>query len=139
MGRKAPAGSSPAPGTELCGFLFMYTRLVIKILLTSLIIVGVSEFAKRSSFMGAVVASLPLTSLLAMIWLFRDTHDVQKIIDLSYGIFWIVIPSLAFFVILPILLKQGMRFSLAMMLSSGVTAVIYVIYTAALKKFGIRI
>jgi len=112
---------------------------MIKILVTALVVVGVSEFSKRSTFVGAVMASLPLTSLLAMIWLFRDTQDVQKIIGLSYGIFWIVIPSLAFFVIFPILLKQGLRFSVAMILSCAATAMVYAVYTVALRKFGVRI
>jgi succinate-acetate transporter protein len=117
----------------------MITRYIIKVLLTALIVVGVSEFSKRSTFVGTVMASLPLTSLLAMIWLFRDTQDVQKIVDLSYGIFWIVIPSLAFFVIFPILLKQGLRFSVAMILSCVSTALIYVVYTVVLRKCGIKI
>ncbi len=117
----------------------MITRYIIKILLTALIVVGVSEIAKRSTFVGSILVSLPLTSLLAMIWLYRDTQDVQKIIGLSYGTFWMVVPSLAFLIILPFFLKQGFKFPVAMLFSSGITALIYIVYTLALKKFGIRI
>lgn len=115
------------------------TRLIIKILVTALIVVGVSEIAKRSTFVGSIVVSLPLTSLLAMIWLYRDTQDVQKIIGLSYGTFWMVVPSLVFLVIFPVFLKQGIKFPVAMLMSSGITALVYVIYTVALRKFGIKI
>lgn len=115
------------------------TRFLIKIFLSSFIIAGVSEMAKRNTWIGAFLISLPLTSILAMIWLYQDTHDSQKIIDLSYGIFWIVIPSLAFFLILPSCMKAGMRFPWALLVSSSLTAVIYLLYSLALKKFGIKI
>ena len=80
---------------------------VIKIIITSLIIVAISEISKRSSFIGALLASLPLVSVLAMVWLYIDTKDVEKVSDLANSIFWLVIPSLAFFISLPLLLKKG--------------------------------
>ncbi len=113
-------------------------HFIIKILLSSFIIAGVSELAKRNTFIAALAASLPLTSLLALAWLYHDTHDIQKIIDLCYGIFWMVIPSLAFFLILPLLLKQGMRFPWAMLLSSGLTAIIYSAFIFILGKCGVK-
>ncbi|MEO5722098.1 MAG: DUF3147 family protein, partial [Chthoniobacterales bacterium] len=67
------------------------TYLVIKTLVSALIVVGISEIARRSSVLGALLASLPLTSLLAFIWLYRDTGDVTKIAALSTGIFWLVL------------------------------------------------
>ena len=69
----------------------------------------VSELAKRSSFWGAALASLPLTSLLAFVWLYLDTGDIQKVSSLSQGIFWLVLPSLLLFVVLPLLLRSGGR------------------------------
>lgn len=115
------------------------TRFLIKIFFSSFIIAGVSEMAKRNTWIGAFFISLPLTSILAMIWLYQDTHDPQKIIDLSYGIFWIVIPSLAFFLILPFCMKRGIQFPWALVLSSSLTAVIYLLYSLALKKLGVKI
>ena len=81
--------------------------LTIKIMLTSVIVVMVSEIAKQSSFIGSILASVPLVSVLAMLWLYLDTKEVSKVIDLSKGIFWLVIPSLTLFLVLPILLKNG--------------------------------
>ncbi len=100
-------------------------------------IAGISELGKRFTWMGAILASLPLTSLLAFIWLYQDTGDIQKISDLSKGIFWAVLPSLLFFLILPFLLKQGMKFWMALSVSCVVMIFAYALYTWALKKWGV--
>lgn len=112
---------------------------IIKIIITSLIIVAISELSKRSSLIGALLASLPLTSVLAMLWLYADTKDVTKVSDLASSIFWLVIPSLAFFISLPLLLKKGLPFYLSMGLSMAVTAGIYFIMITILMRFGIKL
>lgn len=111
----------------------------LKIIITALVVVGISEIGKRFSPIAAVLASLPLTSILAMIWLYADTKDVQKVIDLSSNIFWAVLPSLIFFLVLPILLKNGFKFSVAMVLSTVAMFIAYSLYLILLQKFGIRI
>ena len=75
--------------------------------------------------MGAVFASIPIVSILGMIWLYIDTNDVSKISDLSIGIFWLVIQSLILFLILPLFLKQGMGFYSSIILSILITAAAY--------------
>lgn len=77
------------------------------------------KIAKKYTSFAAILASLPLTSILAFIWLYRNTKDKQKIIDPSYGIFWMVLPSLLFFIVLPMLLKKGMGFGWAIISSCG--------------------
>lgn len=72
---------------------------IIKILISALLITFISEISKRSSFWGGVLASVPVVSVIAFIWLYEDTKDIQKIIDLSLNIFWLVIPSLSLFLI----------------------------------------
>lgn len=109
---------------------------ILKTLITAVVIVGVSELAKRWTPLAALLASLPLISILSMIWLYHDTHDTTKIIDLSHGIFWAVLPSLLFFIALPILLKLGVRFGLAMVLAMAIMFVGYTIYMAVLRKVG---
>ncbi len=98
---------------------------LIKTLITALIIAAVSELSRRHTLWAALLVSLPLTSILAFIWVYWDTKDTSKIIELSYSVFWLVLPSLAFFLILPFLLKQGVAFPLAMALSAGVMAALY--------------
>ena len=112
---------------------------IIKIVISGLIIAGVSELAKRYTPLAAVLASLPMTSILAMIWLYRDTRDAGKVADLSVGIFWAVLPSMFFFVVLPLLLKMGWKFSWAMLASSVIMFLSYSLYVIILEKFGIKI
>jgi len=114
-------------------------QFLIKIVITSLIIVGVSEIAKKVSWMAAILASLPIVSIFAMIWLYLDTKDVQKVITLSNGIFWAVLPSLLFFVVLSALLKLEVNFTVSMCISMGIMAVGYVVYVVLLSRFGIKI
>ena len=75
---------------------------VLKTIISALIIVLVSEIAKKSSFLAAIIISIPLTSILAFIWLYWDTKDSQKVIDLSYGTIVMTIPSFVFFFNIPI-------------------------------------
>ena len=112
---------------------------VIKVIITSLIIVAISEISKRSSFIGALLASLPLVSVLAMVWLYIDTKDVEKVSDLAGSIFWLVIPSLAFFISLPLLLKKGLDFYLSMGASMLITAGCYFLLIKILLRFGIQL
>lgn len=112
---------------------------IIKVIITSLLIVAISELSKRSSLFGALLASLPLISVLAMLWLYIDTKDVAKVSGLATSIFWLVIPSLVFFISLPVLLKKGVNFYLSMGLSMSMTAGCYFFMIALLTRFGIKL
>ncbi|WP_459556815.1 DUF3147 family protein [Lacunimicrobium album] len=96
-----------------------------KLLLTAGIIVAVSEASKRSSFLGGLLASLPLVSYLGLIWLYIETGDTTKVADLSRDILWLVIPSLPFFLFLPFLLKRGHGFILSLTVSTIVLFLCY--------------
>jgi hypothetical protein len=67
---------------------------ILKVIITSVLIVAIAVLSKRSSLLGAILASLPLTSALAILWLYIDTKDVAKVSELASNIFWLVIPSL---------------------------------------------
>jgi hypothetical protein len=112
---------------------------VIKILITSGLVVAISEIAKRSSMMAGILASIPLISVLGFIWLYLDTKEVEKISNLSTSIFWLVIPSLALFVTLPILLKKGIGFYPSLGIATSVTVVCYYLMIIVLGKFGIKL
>jgi hypothetical protein len=85
-------------------------QIAAKVLLTAAVVVAVSEIAKRSSLWGAILASLPLTSLLAFLWLYAETGNTQNIATLSQSIFWLVLASLPLFLVLPLLLRSGWSF-----------------------------
>ena len=107
----------------------------IKITLTALIIVAVSEIAKRSSLLGALLASLPLTSLLAFVWLYLDTGDTQKVAALSSDIFWLVLPSLPLFLLLPVMIKMGWGFWFSLATAMLLTAACYGLMLLTFKHF----
>mgnify|MGYP001820644796 CR=1 FL=1 len=113
--------------------------VTIKVLLTSVLVVAVSEAAKRSALFGALIASLPLTSILAMIWLYVDTGDTEKIARLSNGVFWLVLPSLVLFLSLPVLLRAGLGFYPSLGISIGLTIGAYFAMLYGLGLAGIEI
>ena len=113
--------------------------LALKIILTSVIVVLTSEIAKQSSFLGSILASVPIVSVLAMTWLYIETKDVLKVIDLSRGIFWLVIPSLTLFLILPVLLKYEISFYASLFISIGTTVVSYYLLILGLNQFGVKL
>jgi hypothetical protein len=115
-------------------------QAILKILISALLIYGISELSKRSTLFGAVLASLPLTSLLAMIWLYHDTHDAQRIASLSTGICWLVLPSLVLFVLLPVLLVRcQIGFPVALAISCGATVAAYLLMLMLLERLGIKV
>ena len=109
----------------------------VKVLLSAVLIVLVTEIAKRSTLAGALIASLPLTSVLAFVWLYWDTRDAAKVAGLSIDILWLVIPSLALFVALPLLIRLGWGFWSSLVASMAVTIVCYAATVVALHRFGV--
>jgi len=114
-------------------------QYAIKILLTAAVVVAVSEIAKRSNFWAALLASIPLTSVLAFVWLYVETGSTAKVADLSAGIFWLVIPSLLLLVLLPLLLRSGWSFWLSLAASTAATSLAYVAMAWLLRRFGIAL
>ena len=92
-------------------------QTVIKLLISSGIIVLVSEIAKKDTYLGGLIASIPLVSVLSLIWLYIDTKDIESVRNLSNSILWMVIPSITLFISLPILLRSGIGFYLSIFLT----------------------
>jgi len=106
---------------------------ILKVLLSAIIIVAVSELAKINAVVGGFVKSLPIISLMAIIWLYTQTHDNDKVITLSYSTLWFVIPTLPFFLILPYFLKRGMNFYMSLLIATIIMLVCYGIMLGLLK------
>jgi hypothetical protein len=109
--------------------------LLLKALLSGAIVAAASELARRSSVLGAVLISLPLTSILAAIWLYRDTRDTGEVAALSWSVLWVVVPSLVFFVVLPLALR-AVGFWPALVLACAATAVSYAAWLGAARLLG---
>lgn len=110
-----------------------------KIIVSALLILAISEIAKRSSGFAALVASLPLTSLLAFVWLHVEDAPAERIAELSSQIFWLVLPSLALFLLLPLLLRHGLSFWLSLGVSIAATAGCYVAMLPLLRRLGVNL
>jgi len=100
---------------------------IMKIAMSAIVIVSISEIAKRSTWFGALIAALPLTSLLAILWMHVEKVEIEKIAQLSRSIFWLVLPSLAFFLAFPYLLHRGFHFWASLGLSMTLTILLYFI------------
>ena len=111
----------------------------IKALISGVIVATVSEVARRYPAGGALIASLPLVSILGMIWLWRDTHDGERLASHAGATFWYVLPSLPLFLIVPALLRGGVGFPVALAIGCLVTVGLYVAMVAALARFGIAL
>ena len=108
--------------------------LILKTLISASIIVIVSEIAKKYTWSAAIIISIPLTSLLAFIWLYYDTKDVQKVIDLSLSTIVMTVPSIIFFIVLPIMLKFKHSFSFSILIAIVSTSVAYLLFISIIKN-----
>jgi len=114
-------------------------QFAIKVAVTAVVIVAVAELGKRSSFWGAVLASIPLTSLLAFIWLYLDTGESTRVAGLSTSIFWLVLPSLVLLLALPALLRSGLSFWPSLGLASAATVAAYSGMVYLLERFDVQL
>ena len=106
------------------------TQYLIKLVISTAIIVAVSEVSKRSSLFGG---------LLTMLWLYRDTKDGAKVAALSMSIFWLVLPSLVFFLKLPALLKTGVNFYASFGAATAIMLTCYGLMLLVLRKFNVSV
>ena len=113
--------------------------LVIKGLVSGLLVAAVSEVAKRNPGMGGLIASLPLVSVLAMIWLWRDTRDTVRIAAQAEATFWYFLPSVPLFLIVPALLRRGLGFWPALGAGCAVTLALYLAMVWLGPRLGLRL
>jgi hypothetical protein len=113
--------------------------LLFKAALSGIIIAIVSEVARRAPGVGALIASLPLISVLGMIWLWRDTADTARMADHAFATFWFVLPSLPMFLAIPLLLNRGLGFWPALAIGSALTIALYLVMIWTLGRFGIQL
>jgi hypothetical protein len=115
------------------------TYLVLKALLSGVIVAIVSEVAKRYPGIGGLIASLPLVSVLGMIWLWRDTGDQARLAAHAEATFWYVLPSLPMFLVIPLLLRNGIGFWLALAAGCLFTMTLYALMIWLGPRLGLRL
>jgi hypothetical protein len=113
--------------------------LFFKAAVSGILIAVASELAKRFPGLGAMVASLPLVSVLGMIWLWHDKPDARNMASHSGATFWYVIPSLPMFLLIPALLNRGMSFWGALGVGCLLTMILYLLMTIIAPRFGLQL
>ncbi|KAB2886765.1 MAG: DUF3147 family protein [Pseudorhodoplanes sp.] len=113
--------------------------LVIKAVVSGIIIALVSEVAKRSPSLGALIVSLPLVSILAVIWLWKETGDPERIASHMLATLWYVLPTLPMFVLMPVMLRGGAGFWTSLALACALTTVLYLLTVWVLGRFGVTL
>ena len=113
--------------------------LLIKAAISGVLIAIISEVARRQPGWGGLLASLPLTSVLAMMWLWRDTGDADKVAAQAIATFWFFLPSVPMFLVIPLLLRSGVGFWVTLLLSCALTILLYAGMAAVSAKLGVRL
>ena len=113
--------------------------IISKYLITAFIIVLVSEIAKRSDKVGALISSLPLVTILVLIWLYLENQSIEKIANHAFYTFWYVIPTLPMFLITPYLLNKGYNFTMSLSISILITFFCFIVTAYIAKLFGINL
>ena len=111
---------------------------IVKLIITTFLIVLISEISKRSSLAGALLAAIPLVSILAMTWMYIDTNESTKAVEFSNNIVWLIAPSMTLFIAFPLLIKKGMSFYPSMLISIILTIIAYYSVILLLEKLGLR-
>ena len=113
--------------------------LIAKALLAGALIAAIAEIGKRLPTVGALVASLPLVSVLGMILLWRARPDSENMAIHAEATFWYVLPSLPMFLVIPALLRHGISFWIALAAGCALTVALYLGMMHIGPRFGLRL
>ena len=113
------------------------TLLITKYAVTAFVIVLVSEVAKRSDRLGALISSLPFVTIMVMVWLHLDKQGTEKLTSHAFYTFWYVIPTMPMFLLLPWLLHKGTGFWWCLLWSALLTCVCFIATALVAKRFGV--
>jgi hypothetical protein len=117
----------------------MTASFIARALLSGVIIALIALIGRKAPAFGALIASLPLVSILGMVWLWRDTKDNLLLANHSEATFWFVLPSLPMFLIIPWMLRSGMNFWLALLSGIALTILLYLLTIGIAERFGVRL
>jgi hypothetical protein len=112
--------------------------VAIKLVVTALLIVLISEISKRSSLAGAILAAMPLVSILAMTWMYIDTKETSAAVAFSQNIVWLIVPSMTLFIVFPLMIKRGFEFFTSMGVAIFMTFLAYYGVLFVVEKLGLR-
>lgn len=115
------------------------TACMARAALGGLIIAALAFIARRSPVAGAIVGSLPLVSVLGMIFLWHDTHDSERLATHAGATLWYVLPSLPMFLLIPALLRHGAAFWTSLLTGCALTVLPYLATSWIAARFGVAL
>lgn len=113
--------------------------LVVKAAISGVLIAAASETARKWPGFGALIISLPLTSVLAMIWLWGDTRDPARLADHAIGTLWFIAPSVPMFMLIPFMLRSGWGFYPSLIAGCLLTVMLYLLMVWIGPRFGLKL
>lgn len=113
--------------------------LVVKAAISGLLVAAASEVARRFPGWGALIASLPLVSVLGMLWLWHDRPDAANMAAHAEATFWFVLPSLPMFLAIPWMLRSGVNFWAALLVGCAMTMALYLLMTFVGPRLGLKL
>lgn len=115
------------------------TALALRAILTAALVVMISVIARKSPNLGGLIASIPLVSTLAMVWLWHDTQDTAKIAAFSLSALVYFLPSMPMFIIIPLLLRQGYGFWPVLSFALAITMTLYWLTSRIAASYGMEL
>ncbi len=112
-------------------------QYIIKIIITTILVISASEVAKRFPALGALIIALPLTSIIAMNFLYYDTRDAVKVAEFSRSIPPVIVPSIIFFYAFSFLIDKNFTFAVAMSSALLLMLCAYGIYLFFVTRIGL--
>ena len=112
---------------------------LIKAVISGLLVALISTIARRYPGWGGLLASLPLVSVLAMLWLYGETREPEKVAALAMSTFWFILPSLPMFLLIPLMLRAGWSFGVTMVAAVVVTMLLYAGMSWLAPRLGIML
>ena len=113
--------------------------LFIKAAISGVLVALSAEVARRYAGWGALIASLPLVSVLSMIWLWHDTRDVERLASHSIGTIWFLAPSIPMFFTIPAMLRAGWGFWPSLLAGCALTIALYLAMVWIGPRFGLKL
>ncbi len=110
-----------------------------KLLISALVILFVTKIQLFHDRLSALLIALPLTSLLAIIWMRAEGQGSDRIANHAEATFWFVLPTLPMFLVLPWMLRNGWGFGAALVANCVLTVILFFVLVTILKPFGIRL
>lgn len=112
---------------------------IVKAVVSGLIVALVSTIARRYPGWGGLLASLPLVSVLAMLWLYGETREPERVAALASSTFWFILPSLPMFLVIPWMIRSGWSFAATMAVAIGLTLLLYAAMNWLAPRVGIAL